>query len=193
MNRIRNTFGVFLLLAASSQAATITYVANLDGPTDGTASPGVGFASVTYDNVAHTLQVVVTFSGLVGTTTNAHIHCCTAVGFTGTTGVATQTPSFAGFPLGVTSGSFNNTFDLTQPASWNAAFITASGGTTAQAEARIAANFGTGQTYLNIHTTTNPGGEIRGFLSPAPEPATWGVIGASLLALGAARKRFQKR
>ena len=28
-----------------------------------------------------------------------------------------------------------------------------------------------GTEYLNIHTTAFPGGEIRGFLSPVPEPA----------------------
>ena len=27
--------------------------------------------------------------------------------------------------------------------------------------------------YLNIHTNVYPGGEIRGFLTAVPEPATW--------------------
>ena len=68
--------------------------------------PRTGFATVVYDDLAHTLSVDASFSGLLGTTTAAHIHAATAVPGVGTAGVATQTPSFVGFPLGVTSGTF---------------------------------------------------------------------------------------
>jgi hypothetical protein len=69
----------------------------------------------------------VSFSGLLGTTTASHIHCCTPTPLSGTAGVATTTPTFAGFPLGVTSGTYMNTLDLTLASSYNPAFVTANG------------------------------------------------------------------
>ena len=195
MNQIRTSFCALLFLAASSQAAIINYSAVLSGPAESPVnnSPGTGSASVSYDNVTHILTVNVTFSGLTGTTTASHIHCCTAAAFTGTAGVATETPTFGGFPLGVTSGTYSNSYNLTLASSWNSAFITANGGTTAGAEAAFAAGLAANKTYLNIHSSTFGGGEIRGFLVATPEPATWGLIGVSLLGLGAARRRFQQR
>ena len=95
-------------------------------------------------------------------TTAAHIHCC--ISPPGNTGVATTTPTFPGFPLGVTSGSYSRTFDMTAASSYNPAFVTAHGGTTAGAAAALLAGLQAGQAYLNIHTTMFPGGEIRGFL-----------------------------
>jgi hypothetical protein len=56
--------------------------------------------------------------------------------------------------------------------SWNPAYVTANGGTTAGAESAFAAAAAADEAYLNIHTTVVPGGEIRGFLVPVPEPAT---------------------
>jgi hypothetical protein len=162
------------VVANLSQAGTITYVTSLSGANESPAnnSAGTGAATVVYDNVAHTLQVTVSFSGLTGTTTASHIHCCTAAPLTGTAGVATTTPTFANFPLGVTSGTYNNTLDLTQASSWNPAFVTANGGTTATAEAVLATGLNAGTTYLNVHSSFATGGEIRGFLVPTPEPST---------------------
>ncbi len=126
------------------------------------ATPGTGNATVTWDTVSNEMTVNVTFSGLTTPTTAAHIHCCVTP--PGNAGVATTTPSFPGFPLGVTAGTFTNTFDMTAPSSYNPAFVTANGGTTASAAATLLAGLQAGQAYLNIHTTMFPGGEIRGFL-----------------------------
>ena len=52
--------------------------------------------------------------------------------------MATTAPSFVGVPLGVTSGTFNATLDLTLASSFNPAFVTAGGGTVADAEAALA-------------------------------------------------------
>ena len=160
-------------------ATTFSYNVFLDGLSEspGNASPGTGFASVIYDNTAHTLFIDLVFSGLVGTTTASHIHAATAVAGTGTAGVATTTPTFAGFPLGVTSGSYNNTLDLTLASSYNASYITANGGTTASAEAALASAIASGRAYLNIHSSVFGGGEIRGFLVPVPEPSTLALLG----------------
>ena len=67
-----------------------------------------------------------------------------------------MTPTFSGFPLGVTSGSFMQTFDMTQASSYNPAFVTANGGTVAGAEAALLAGLHAGTAYLNIHTSMVP-------------------------------------
>lgn len=185
------------LLATSgitSNAAVIEYDAILSGPAESpaNASPGTGLATVFLDTTLNTMQVNITFSGLVGTTTASHIHAATAVAGTGTAGVATQTPSFVGFPLGVTSGSYSSSvFDLTLASSWNAAFITANGGTTAGAEAALIAALASDKAYLNIHTSAFPGGEIRGFLTPSvvPEPSTLALLGLGGLVFARAARR----
>jgi len=108
------------------------------------------------------MTVNVVFSGLTSPDTASHIHCC--ISAPGTTGVATTTPTFTGFPSGVTSGSYSHTFDMLNAASYNPAFVTAHGGTPASAAVALLAGMTAGQTYLNIHTVQFPGGEIRGFL-----------------------------
>jgi hypothetical protein len=172
-----------LVAAAAVQAAPIAYTVNLDGPSESppNASPGTGFATIVVDPVAHTLQISVTFSGLIGATTASHIHAATAVAFTGTAGVATTTPYFAGFPIGVTSGTYNNTLDMTLASSYNPAYVTAHGGTTSQSETDLLAAIAAGKAYLNIHSQFATGGEIRGFLVPQSvptQPSTWGSIKA---------------
>jgi hypothetical protein len=167
-----------LLFGTAASAGVITYSAvlgNFESPPTG--SPGTGFASVTVDSVLNTMLVNVTFSGLTSGDTASHIHCCITQG--GNAGVATTTPTFTGFPSGVTSGTYSHLFDLTLASSYNPAFVTAEGGTVAGAEAALLAGLAANQTYLNIHTTNNPGGEIRGFLA-APEPGTCLLAGVVL-------------
>lgn len=172
-----------LLLGGASvaRAAVTSYLATLDGASEAppNASPGLGLAQVDIDPVAHTMRVQVTFSGLTGTTTAAHIHGPTAAPGTGTAGVITTTPTFTGFPSGVTAGNYDHTFDMTQPGSYNASFLTARGGDVALAESDLFAAIAAGRAYLNVHSTTFGGGEIRGFLAPGSTPAagaSWGRI-----------------
>jgi hypothetical protein len=185
---------VMLGTAPSSYADTFTFTTSLSGPAESppVPSPGVGSAVVTYDDALHLLRVQVTFSGLVAVTTASHIHSATAVPGAGNAGVATQVPSFAGFPLGVTSGSMDNTFDLTLASSWNPAFIAANGGTPGTAEAALFMGMIEGRAYLNIHTSEFPGGEIRGFLEPVPEPATLLLLGSGLVGIVARLRRSRK-
>ena len=169
----------------SASAAVFDYSVTLDGPSDGNTSPGTGIGTVAFDDFLNTLTLTLSFSGLEGTTTASHIHAPTLVPFTGTAGVATTTPSLANFPLGVTSGTFSTVLDLTSASSYNPTYITANGGTTAGAEAALAAAMASGQAYWNIHTSVFAGGEIRGFLVAVPEPSSLALLGLGGVGLAA--------
>jgi hypothetical protein len=142
----------------------IVFTATLNGGNQNPplAVSGTGTTKVTWNTLTNEMTIDITFSGLTTSTTAAHIHCC--VDPPGNTGVATTVPSFPGFPLGVTAGTYSRTFDMTNSSSYNPAFVTAHGGTAASAAAALLAGLEAGQAYLNIHTTMFPGGEIRGFL-----------------------------
>jgi hypothetical protein len=148
-----------------------------ENPPNSSTATGIGTVTVDFDLV--TMRVQETFAGLTGTTTASHIHCCTATPFTGNVGVATQLPSFSGFPLGVTSGSFDQTFDMSLASSYNPAFVTANGSVSGAFNALVG-GLESGRAYLNIHTTAFPGGEIRALLTPVPEPETYAMMLAGL-------------
>ena len=181
-------------LVSSAQARPFDFSATLSGPNESqhNASLGTGTALVTFDLAANTMRVQVAFSGLSGTVTASHIHCCTTLPLTGTAGVATTTPTFTGFPSGVTSGIYDHTFDMLAATSYNPAFISGSFDPThdtAGAELALYNAMWLGETYLNIHSTVVPGGEIRGFLTFVPEPITLSLFGAGLAGTIAMRRR----
>lgn len=171
-------------------AAQQTFAAHMLGAAEAppNASPGFGTAFVTFDLTALTMTVDALFAGLVGNVTAAHIHCCTAVAATGTVGVATSTPTFTGFPSGATFGNYDHVFDMTLTSSFSAAFLNANGGPAGAFNALIAGT-NAGKAYFNIHSTQFPGGEIRGFLQPVPEPETYALLLAGLGLIGLAARR----
>lgn len=182
-----------LSLCGIAQADIIQFAATLDGPSESppVASPGTGTALVSYDSVSHMLTVEVTFSGLVGNTTVAHIHAPTATPGAGTAGVATFPGTFPGFPSGVTSGAYSGTWDLGLTTSYTSGFLAANGGTAAGAEAGLLAAMFGGRAYVNVHSSFAPGGEIRGFLAKVPDASTTVLLlGVALLALCGVRQRF---
>lgn len=176
-------------LSFAGAANATLFVAHLDGPTEGTISPGTGNATINFDPIAHSFVINAAFSGLTSGTTASHVHAPTAVPGIGTAGVATMVPTFVGFPLGVTAGTYSMTFDTSLLSFYNPSFVTAQGGTAASAEAALLNYMTQGRSYLNIHTSAFPGGEIRGFLVAVPEAASWMMMLAGFGAVGLAMRR----
>ena len=182
-----------LLMAPGAGAAPVLFTTELSGPNEEppNTSPGTGSSLVTFDLQTHTLRVEATFEGLLGETTVAHIHSPTALPRSGTAGVATEVPTFSGFPVGVTEGAFDQQFNTTELSTYNPTFVSANGGTAAGAEAALFAGLLEGKAYLNIHTDQFPAGEIRGFYQLVPLPGAIGLLAPGLggLALLASKRR----
>lgn len=183
---------VLIVVAMPTAAHETQYTAVLNGTSEipPNASPGLGLATITVDFDLLTMRVDASFSGLLGNTTASHIHCCTLTPGSANVGVATQLPSFAGFPLGVTAGTYDHLFDMSLASSYNPAFVTANGSVGLAFDALVA-GMETGNAYFNIHTSVFPGGEIRSLLHPVPEPQTYALLGVGLgiMAWGVRRRR----
>ncbi|ODT75285.1 MAG: hypothetical protein ABS69_10930 [Nitrosomonadales bacterium SCN 54-20] len=149
-------------------------------------SSGMGMATVTIDRAQGTMHVHETFSGLLGKATISHIHCC--AGPDGTSVPATTIPSFPGFPVGVTAGTYDQTFNMLEASSYNPAFISANGRTAASAFDALVGGLNNGTAYANIHTEMFPAGEIRGTLVPEPEIYAMLLAGLAMVSMMARRR-----
>ena len=176
-----------MALAGAAHATIFTFTADMLGSNENpaNASPATGFTDVIFDNVANTMQVDVTWDGLVGgNPAAAHIHCCIAQG--SNVGVAV---GFPGFPATL-SGSYSHLFNLLDATIYTTGFRnTFGGGTAAGSEQALLDGLLAGHAYSNIHNATFPGGEIRGFLTAVPEPAAWALMLLGFGAIGAGLRR----
>lgn len=189
MRRIFVAICSFAVLSASQtgHANLLFYEAPIDSTESGTGSPGTGLAKIKVDTTASTYTIDATFSGLTGTVTASHVHGPTAVAGTGNAGVMSPVPTYPGFPSGVTAGSYNMTFNMTDLASYNNSFMSGSSATD-KMNAFLGA-LADGKAYLNIHTSTFGSGEIRGFFQAVPEPAAAAMAIAGLGGLALVRRR----
>ena len=129
----------------------------------------------TYDDVTNVWTIsAMSASSLSGTVSNSHLHLG-ALGVNGGVLVDTGTVGNGNW----TGGSGNFTYV---------------GSTTKNIAEVNEAAFLSGGTYINVHTPTNPGGEVRGqvIATAVPEPATLALVGLSALAVLGKRRRGQQ-
>jgi len=164
-----------VVLATSPARAGLKFIASLDGTQSGTGSSATGSAALELSDDKTALSISVTVEGLdfdgsatFGTEDNVtafHIHRAKA----GVVG-----PVVFGFisPNSDTNGQFNmdvNGLTTTITSVWDGV---EGNGTTLSDEISNLLSEGL---YFNVHTNSNPGGEIRGQVTP--EPASLTLLG----------------
>ena len=147
--------GVFILgAAAQAQAQSMTFTTTLSGGNEnpGVVTGSVGTATVTWNPAtgAGTYRVEV-YNMPVGTTAS-HIH----VGAAGTNG-----PVVINFT--VPAGGISNDYALTGTFGCSDVTVRAAQGINSCED--FSQSLVLGNMYVNVHSTVNPGGEIRGQLA----------------------------
>lgn len=160
---------VSLAVARANVNFTIYMTGGQESPANASLAAGGGIA--TFDPVANTIDLSVFFVGLTTPITLAHIH-------DGAPGV--NGPVIVSFVPYIPS-----------PATTGGSII----GTGLSFPPAYISDLMAGNTYFNIHTSTYPGGEIRGQLMPVvvPEPSALALAGLSLAAVGGIAFRRRQR
>jgi len=150
---------VLAVAAVAMPASAIVYNFSMDGAQEVPPVPttGTGQCTVNLDEGTGAVSVSCSYQNLIGTVNNAHIHGLAPPGMNaGVIVPMSQTGGTSGTATG--NGVLN----------------------AAQIQGML-----DGLTYVNIHSTFRPGGEIRGQV--VPEPATLGLL--ALGGLLATRRR----
>lgn len=169
--------------AARAQDFTTSTILAGSGEVPPNASPGTGTATLTYTSALSRIAYTVTFTGLTGPATAAHIH----LGAAGMNGPVILPFTNLG-PPNTTSGTFSGFLTSSD--------VTNSGLTGIFTIADAANAIRAGNTYIDIHTSSFPSGEIRGqipapALSSVPEPSSLAAFG--MMGLAVAGLRLRKR
>jgi hypothetical protein len=153
---LQGTAGFGLLPGSENPAVT--------GGTGGEIGAGIFF-----DNVSLELTINIgwgsgnSFTDLTGEATVGHIHGPTTdpapVSFTENASPLINLHTLAGWNPSATNGGFAGTLTL---------------------DSGQATDLFAGKLYINIHTPTNPGGEIRGYLV-VPEPSSLALLATGLV------------
>jgi len=136
---------------SSTEFATVSMTGGNEVPPRTSAGTG----SATYSVNGTTVNYTITYAGLSGPPTVSHIHVGTP---TVSGGVVVP---FTGLPTTAT-GSFSGTFTASNVSAGSAGGVTVTAGSLDS----LLQAFKNGNAYTNIHTTANPGGEIRGQILP---------------------------
>ena len=171
--------GATILFDLRGTAGTGLLIGNENPAVITGGSGGEVGAGITYDNVSRILTLNLGwgasngFTNLTGSTTGGHIHGPTTSGgtaaFTQNASVLFSLDTLPGWNSSASAGGLTNgTVTLT-----------------AAQETELLA----GRYYVNVHTTTNSGGEIRGYLTAVPEPDRAGLIGLGIILSALRRKR----
>ncbi|HEY5218370.1 MAG TPA: CHRD domain-containing protein [Gemmatimonadaceae bacterium] len=124
-------------------AASVTYVANMNGASETPATTSKGTGTATFVLSGTRLRYTITVADLTGPATMAHIHI-------GAVGVAGP-PAYTFKIKNIVSGTLaKGSIDLTKEVGK---------GVSGDSLKALIAN---GNAYVNVHTKANPGGEIRG-------------------------------
>lgn len=120
------------------------------------------------------------FTDLTGNANSAfgHIHGPTTNGgtasFTQNAGILIALDALPGWNASLTNGGFSTVTPITlTPENVDALFA--------------------GRLYINVHTSTFTGGEIRGNLVAVPEPRTWMLLAVGVLVMGTVARRRVRR
>lgn len=179
-----------LTFAAPTQAATLIFdLLGKAGPgllrtNEAPAVPATGGsggevgAGISFDDATNILTINIAwgsgngFTDLTTAITGAHVHFPTPslppASFNEATGVMVGFNTLPGFNASITNGGFSGT--VTIPLANVPGLLQ-------------------GRTYINVHTSTNGGGEIRGNIIPVPEPSIFGLLSVGLAGFGLRRRR----
>jgi hypothetical protein len=158
MKKLIAIFGLALAFSTGVVSAQSTFQAVLNGSSENpvNGSTATGFGTVVLNAAQTQITVNESWSGLSTPATLSHIHGPAALGVN-----AGVLFGFSGVPS-ATSGSIpQQVFSIT---------------------ATQVGYLQSGLLYMNVHDSTFPGGEIRGQLTPVPEPGTMAIVGLGLVA-----------
>jgi CHRD domain len=149
--------GISLAGTAEAQSNIIRFTANLSGANEApnlVLTGAFATATVTLDTATQTVSWNIDVFNMPSGTNNAHFHV-------GGPGIAGPTVVNVAFPAGI-----SNDYNLSGSATATNLLVRADQGIRSWDDF-LQALLG-GQTYLNIHSVNNPGGEIRGQVLRVP-------------------------
>jgi hypothetical protein len=166
---MRAVFAIVLGLAvavaceSSDRFGRRRFRAFMDGPHETPVTASAGTGTATFVDNGGSMGFTVTAQGLSSNWTLAHIHLGDA-GIPGGIIVDLATPDGGAVPPNATSGTITGTITGPKTAIRNPTAPLGDGGFMTFDDLLILMQ--NGNTYVNVHTTANQGGEIRGQISP---------------------------